>query len=278
MSELHNHKVRVALLARWPVMCAGLRHLLEQHESVDVVAEYRSTSEAITASDPCDVILLDPDCEEISLRAVSALAQARDSRILVFTGASDVRVHTRAIELGAAGVLSKEQQAGVVVRAVLKVHAGELWLERAKTAAVLSWAMRRGQDPEVMKIGTLTKREREIVGLVGEGLRNSAIAERLFISEATVRNHLTSILSKLELVDRFDLAVYAFRHELVPSLDVQTHRAAPLPVDDAPSREAVAVARPHAPVRPRPTARGGAIPFGAPGLSAVASGARAQRS
>lgn len=66
-----------------------------------------------------------------------------------------------------------------------------------------------------MKIGTLTKREREIVALLGQGLRNPAIAGRLFISEATVRNHLTSILSKLALFKRFELAVYAFRHGLV---------------------------------------------------------------
>jgi DNA-binding CsgD family transcriptional regulator len=65
-----------------------------------------------------------------------------------------------------------------------------------------------------MKIDSLTRREREIVALVSDGLRNAAIAERLFISEATVRNHLTSILSKLALTDRFDLAVYAFRQGL----------------------------------------------------------------
>jgi DNA-binding CsgD family transcriptional regulator len=82
--------------------------------------------------------------------------------------------------------------------------------------------MRRRDEPEAPKIRSLTKREREIVLLIGEGLRNVAIANQLFISEATVRNHLTSILSKLELSDRFELAVYAFRHGLVA---VQTARA-----------------------------------------------------
>lgn len=218
MSE--SERVRVILLARWPVVRAGLRRLLEHHEDVDVIAEFGTTAEALAACERADVVVIDPDCEEISLRAVSAIAQSCESRILVFTAAADARVHTRAIELGAAGVVSKDAAAPVVVRAVLKVHAGELWLDRAKTAAVLSRAMRRGRDPEAVKIASLTKREREIVGLVGDGLRNSGIAERLFISEATVRNHLTSILSKLELVDRFDLAVYAFRHELIPTPDM----------------------------------------------------------
>ncbi|MBP7571319.1 MAG: response regulator transcription factor [Acidobacteria bacterium] len=214
MSEFQ--RVRVVLLAHWPVVRAGLRRLLEHHEDVRVVGEFGAIDEVLAAREHCDVIVVDPDCEEISLRAVSVLAEACESRILVFTSSGDARVCTRAIELGASGVVSKDASASVVVRAVLKVHAGELWLDRAKTAAVLSRAIRRRHDPETLKIASLTKREREIVALVGEGLRNSAIAERLFISEATVRNHLTSILGKLELADRFDLAVYAFRHELIP--------------------------------------------------------------
>ena len=74
---------------------------------------------------------------------------------------------------------------------------------------------RRAEDVEGAKIDALTKREHEVIALVGEGLKNAAIAERLFISEATVRNHLTSIFDKLDLSDRFELAVYAFRHGLV---------------------------------------------------------------
>jgi DNA-binding NarL/FixJ family response regulator len=74
---------------------------------------------------------------------------------------------------------------------------------------------RQSQDVEATKIATLTGGERQIIGLVAEGLKNAAIAERLFISEATVRNHLTSILDKLGLSDRFELAVYAFRRSLV---------------------------------------------------------------
>lgn len=256
MSE--SERVRVVLLAHWPVVRAGLRRLLEQHEDVEVVAEYCSTAEALNGRARCDVIVVDPDCEEISLRAVSALAAVCESRILVFTSATDPRVCTRAIELGAAGIVSKDAAASVVVRAVLKVHAGELWLDRAKTAAVLSRAMRKGRDPESAKIDSLTRREREIVALVGEGLRNSGIAERLFISEATVRNHLTSILSKLELADRFDLAVYAFRHELIPSLDTPRPAGTAFPADLARPRRPVPV--PIARAANRFTARSGQVP------------------
>ena len=233
------------LLARQPVVRAGLRLLLEHHDGLEIVGESGSASEAIALGErhPSDVVLVDPDSEEVSLGAVTALLAACDSRILVFTSATESRVHTRAIELGAAGVVSKDQPAAVVARAIQKVHAGELWLDRVSTAAVLSRVIRRERDPEVQKIDSLTKREREIVALVGEGLRNTAIAERLFISEATVRNHLTSILSKLELADRFDLAVYAFRHGLNRSPDVEMLRGRPGFVEEAPRRLHAAAAK-----------------------------------
>jgi DNA-binding NarL/FixJ family response regulator len=205
------------LLARYPVVCAGLRRFLETHDGLCVVGECAQTADAIALNlrESVDIVLIDTDSDEVSLRAVSDLAKACQSRILVFTHSTDPDVCTRAIQLGASGVVSKDQPRELLIRAVLKVHAGELWLDRAKAAMVLSHAMHRDRDPEIAKIESLTKREREIVALVGEGLRNTAIAERLFISEATVRNHLTSVLSKLGLADRFELAVYAFRHELV---------------------------------------------------------------
>jgi DNA-binding NarL/FixJ family response regulator len=77
-------------------------------------------------------------------------------------------------------------------------------------------AIRRRRDPDETKIESLTKREHDVIALVGEGLSSAAIGLLLFISEATVRNHLTSILGKLELSNRYELAVYAFRHALVP--------------------------------------------------------------
>jgi DNA-binding NarL/FixJ family response regulator len=69
-------------------------------------------------------------------------------------------------------------------------------------------------DPEAAKLATLTEREREVITLVGKGLRNKQIAEQLFISEATVRHHLTAIFAKLKVADRLELVIYAYRHGL----------------------------------------------------------------
>jgi DNA-binding NarL/FixJ family response regulator len=70
-------------------------------------------------------------------------------------------------------------------------------------------------DPEMQKISTLTEREREVIDLIAEGLRNKQIGDRLFISETTVRHHLTSVFNKLEVNGRFELVIYSYRHGLV---------------------------------------------------------------
>jgi two-component system, NarL family, nitrate/nitrite response regulator NarL len=139
------------------------------------------------------------------------------TRVLLVTAAIDARLQARAIELGAMGIVLTVHSAETLVKAVLKVHAGELWLDRAQAADVVSRLTRKRSvdDPEAAKISSLTPRERQVVTLVTEGLKNAEIAERLSISEATARNHLTSVLDKLELDNRFQLAVYAFRKGLV---------------------------------------------------------------
>src|SRR5262249_54068755 len=97
------------------------------------------------------------------------------------------------------------------------VYGGEAWLSRSLMTAALSRfrsSRRNTKSPEAVKIATLTAREREIVALVACGSNRKRIAERLFVSEITVRNHLTSIFAKLELSNQFQLAFYAQRHGL----------------------------------------------------------------
>jgi two-component system nitrate/nitrite response regulator NarL len=120
------------------------------------------------------------------------------------------------------GLVLKERAAEVLLEAIAKVHAGEVWLDSLLLASVLSKTAppqaKRPADPEEVKIKALTAREREVIGMIGKGLKNQAIAHRLCISEATVRHHLTSIYAKLTVGDRLELAIYAYRHGLVPFL------------------------------------------------------------
>ena len=146
------------------------------------------------------------------------MAAPAEARIIILTGLRDPEAHRQAVLLGAMGIVKKEKAAEVLISAIQRVHAGEAWLDPSLMAGVLSEMTRAGKtrkaDPETEKIATLTNREREVIALIGEGIKNKEIAERLFISETTVRHHLTSIFAKLGVADRVELLIYAFRHGL----------------------------------------------------------------
>lgn len=214
--QLDSTQIHVGVLAAHLVVRAGVKQMLAADSSMQITHEAASTDEAVSVMlpQPPDVVIVDPDADEVTLHAITQLSEAGLNRVLVFTSVTDPKVHRRAFELGAFGVVLKDQSAETLIRAVRTLHAGEAWLERVQAANLLN-AIRRRRDPEEMKIESLTKREHEVIKLVGHGHNSAAISSQLFISEATVRNHLTSILGKLGLSNRFELAVYAFRHRLV---------------------------------------------------------------
>src|SRR4029079_15386772 len=131
------------------------------------------------------------------------------ARVLVLTCATDPGIHQRAISAGAMGIVLKEHAAGVLIKAIKRVHCGELWLDASLMATMISMRSMKEKNPDEEKIAALTPREAQIVQLVAEGLNNERIATELRISEATVKNHLTSILDKLGVANKFELAVYA---------------------------------------------------------------------
>ena len=222
MSGTPAQPIRILLIDDHVIVRAGLRMLIENHGGMIVVGEAgtRIDALAIATREQPDIVLLDLDMgAESGLDFMPhLLAGAPNARIVILTGVRDPDAHRRAVRLGAIGLVFKEKATEVLIKAIEKVHAGEVWLDRALTASVLSELSHAGArgnvDPEAQKISFLTERELEVVGLVCEGLKNKQIGDRLFISELTVRNHLTSILSKLGLTDRFELALYAYRHHL----------------------------------------------------------------
>jgi len=221
-----NH-IRILLVDDHALVRTGLRIALERHPHLVVVGEAgnRADALALAARERPGIILLDLDLGGASSLDFlpELLAAAPGGRAILVTGVRTPEEHYRAVQLGAMGLVRKEQGADVLVNAIEKVHAGEVWLEPAMVARAL--AEISGQrsvkeqpvDPEVAKIARLTPREREVIGLIGEGLYNKDIAERLSISAATVSHHLTSIFDKLGVANRFDLVIYAYRHGLAES-------------------------------------------------------------
>jgi DNA-binding NarL/FixJ family response regulator len=214
--------VRVLIVDDHGIMRAGLRMLLESQSGIIVVGEASSCADALalaTCTQP-DVIVLDLDLGgENAVESIPTLLRtAPETRILVLTGLRDPEVHRQAIRHGALGLVFKEKAVETLLQAITKVRAGEVWLEPTMIAQVLGDLTRPQSSPqtsaETAKIARLTEREREVITLVGEGLRNKHIAARLYISEATVRHHLTAIFAKLDISDRFELAIYAYQHGL----------------------------------------------------------------
>ena len=137
---------------------------------------------------------------------------------MIVTGVLDSELQLRAVRMGAMGIVLKTEPASNMVKAIRKVHSGEVWLRRSMLAAVVTGILRESPtkpaDPESLKIATLTSRELEVITLIGQGMRNKNIGERLFISETTVRHHLTSIFDKLGIADRLELMIYSYQHGL----------------------------------------------------------------
>src|ERR1044072_1658155 len=201
------------------VIRSGLRMLIEHDQGMQVVAQAGNRIEALerAAATRPDVIILDLVLgEEDGLSFLPELCQASpNSRVLVLFGVECPDAHRRAIRRGALGIVLKEHADEQLLKAIMKVYEGEVWIERSMMGTMIQELNKPAQvDPEVTKIESLTDREREVIALVGEGLKNKQVGERLFISETTVTHHLSSVFDKLDVPDRLELIIYAFRHGL----------------------------------------------------------------
>ncbi len=203
--------IRVYLLDDHEVVRHGLRDLLEREGDIEVVGESGSAVDAehrIPALRP-DVAVLDarlPDGSGIDvcrgIRSVDPTIQA-----LILTSYEDDEALFSAIMAGAAGYVLKQIRGTDLVDAVRRVAAGQSLLDPSVTARVLDRIRRGPEQPDEFK--GLTEQERRILALVAEGLTNREIAERMFLSEKTIKNYVSSLLAKLGLERRTQAAVLA---------------------------------------------------------------------
>ena len=167
-----------------------------------------------------DIILLDIDLSGVnSLDSMPLLRKTTSAMVLILTGVRDAETHERAVLAGARGVLQKEESAEMILKAIKKVHEGEIWLDRLTTGRIFSKLLNHSNNqvsPEAAKIASLTSREREIIDvMLKQGhSTNKQIAVHLNMSEHTLRNHLSSIYSKLEVENRLELVMYAVKHHI----------------------------------------------------------------
>ena len=214
--------IRILIIDGHELFVEGIRTLIDKEPGMSVVGHASDAGAAaeMTALQP-NVILLEAVLQDRSTLDFipDLLRLAPAARILILTGVTDPEIQVQAMRQGATGVLLKSESGRSLFAAIRKVHSGEAWVSRALAGSLMNrmWggAPRKPQDPDKKRIASLTPREYDVVMLTAEGLRNKQIAERLLISETTVRHYLTSIFDKLEIQDRLELIIYAYQHGLV---------------------------------------------------------------
>lgn len=210
--------LRVAIADDHPIVLDGIEQLFRLEPGVEVVARCRDGDDALRAVrlHRPDVLILDvrmPGADGIAvLRAIED--EELPTRVVLLTAGLDDEQLLEAIRLGARGVVLKDMAPQLLVEAVAAVHAGGYWLEQGLGGRALRRLLER-ESGQRAAMRALTPREREIVQMVAAGLRNKMIAERLCISEGTVKIHLHNVYEKLEVDGRVQLTTYAHRHGLV---------------------------------------------------------------
>ena len=221
MPESNTSLISILLVDSQTLVRAGLRLVLETESKFALVGEASSREEALEGARlRPDIIILNLNSDaESDLDLLSDLSiTAEGSRVLVLISDFDLELRRRIVRFGVKGLVQKTESPDRLIAAVKSVYAGEVWLDPKTVSHVLDDLLHAGdvkQTDRVLDNGVrLTGRERDIIALIGEGLKNKQIAERLCISEPTVRHYLTSIFEKVGVKDRQGLIVYAYQRGL----------------------------------------------------------------
>ncbi|WP_328924983.1 response regulator transcription factor [Streptomyces sp. NBC_00190] len=208
-------RIRVVLVDDHQVVRRGLRTFLEVQDDIEVVGEASDGEEGVARAEELrpDVILMDvkmPGTDGIeALRRLRELANP--ARVLIVTSFTEQRTVIPALRAGAAGYVYKDIDPDALAGAIRSVHAGHVLLQPEVAVTLLS---QEEQSPSAGRPGSLTDREREVLGLIADGRSNREIARALVLSEKTVKTHVSNILMKLDLSDRTQAALWAVRHGL----------------------------------------------------------------
>ncbi len=219
-SPAKNARVRI-LVSALPLTAWGLSRALELPEAADMqcIAVAPTVAHAAQLRDSVkpDLVLADLDSED-SPDVLTDLISGTPLKILALTSSTNPAVHDRAILAGARGIIDKREDVSTLIKALQKVHEGEMWMDRSATSRIFMELARqqaaRRPDAEASKLNTLTSRERQTVDALMDNPAAPAklLAKDMSISEHTLRNHLTSIYAKLGVGNRTDLYAFVQRH------------------------------------------------------------------
>jgi DNA-binding NarL/FixJ family response regulator len=218
--------IRLLIADSCPVIRAGLRSILASASDIQVVGEAQDGPEAIekTMELSPDVVITDltmPNSEGLSVLR-SLHTRVPQAKVILFTSSDNKEDFIEAMKLGCCGILPKNASPAMILKSIQKVQAGEIWLDSNTTAAVIrqfaspmdSTLAQAPANSKPRERAQLSQREREIIVLIAQGYKNKEIAEKMFITEQTVKNHLHNVFDKLGVSDRLELALYAIHNSL----------------------------------------------------------------
>lgn len=208
-TDMKTQGIRILCVDDHRIVLEGLASVFNQESDLEVVATAADGTEAVRQYDQCqpDIVLMDLSLPKASgIEAIRNIrSKDRNARILVFTMyEGDEDIH-KALEAGASGYVLKDTPTDALIRAVREIHSGGVVVASGAATRLAE----RSQGP------TLTPREREVIQLVAEGLRNKEIAARLGIGRETVQSHLRSLFAKLNVHDRTTAMAVALRRGII---------------------------------------------------------------
>jgi two-component system, NarL family, nitrate/nitrite response regulator NarL len=218
--------IRVLIVDEPNLFRDGISNLLSAQDGIEIAACTDTAAGAVDAIRKLrpHVALMGWPASSINSHKVFAAIQETKfhTRVIMLIDEDAKEDFIEAVRQGCCGMVPKQTSTELLVKSIRKVHAGEFWLDRTTTAEVIRRLAKKGAGSASTGArlglreqgGALSAREREIVVLVAQGFKNREMAERMFISEQTVKNHLHNIFDKLGVSDRLELALYAIHHNL----------------------------------------------------------------
>ncbi|MBE6083553.1 MULTISPECIES: response regulator [Tissierellales] len=201
------------------LMREGLKQLLELGNNIEVIAQSGDGEETIKKAVECkpDVILLDINMPK--LNGIEVLRRLKDmgqtSKIIMLT-IHDAREYLfETMKIGANGYILKDSDSDSLVKAIKDVYAGKTYIQPSIASMLVDEINSKGEEnKDLAKIKSLTRREYEVLTLLAEGINNKEIADKLYISEKTVKNHVSNIFKKIKVNDRIQAAIFAYKNNI----------------------------------------------------------------
>lgn len=213
------YKITVLIADDHAMMRQGLKQILELENDITVIAQASNGSEAVklVREKKPDIVLMDINMPGTNgLQAIKELKfEKNPSKIIVLTIHEDREYLFKTIQMGAEGYVLKDAEPAVLIEAIRKVYSGQSYIQSNMTKELVKEFNRVTlHEKDKNEENNLTAREIEVLELIAEGMINKEIAKQLYISEKTVKNHVSNIFKKLNVSDRTQAAIYAFKHNI----------------------------------------------------------------